>query len=429
MAIKDQVYWYTLLPEPKGQVLANDISVDVAIVGGGMAGLMAAQEAKKLGASVAVLEGQYCGAGASGKSSGFITPDSELELSTLIAGYGPSCAKELWDFVVSGCEGIRKNIIDYELACDYIVQDSLFIANTEKGKEKVRHEYEARKQLEYEAALYKDSASLEPVIGSGKYYGGVRYPGTFGINSYLYCQGLKKILENQGVAIYEQTPVAGLSGQTLRTASGKTVAAEKIIFCADRFLPDLDIVPEDIYQAQTFLSLSAPLSPAEQKKLFPGDQMMVWDTDLIYQYFRLTGEGRLLLGGASMLYTYLPKEKHMPERIINKLQSYLKEKFPWFKVEFEYLWPGLIGVSKDFLPVAGECRGRNNIYYVGGAAGLPWAAALGGYIVRRALGGPRTPFDGYFATPRRYPIGYTLQSFLGKPVTFAITHGITKYLK
>ena len=53
-----------------------------------MAGLTCAQFLREGGLSVALLEKGFCGAGASGKSSGFITPASELELSELIAHFG-----------------------------------------------------------------------------------------------------------------------------------------------------------------------------------------------------------------------------------------------------------------------------------------------------------------------------------------------------
>ena len=36
--------------------------------------------------------------------------------------------------------------------------------------------------------------------------------------------------------------------------------------------------------------------------------MMVWDSKLIYNYFRITGDNRLLLGGANMWHTYTRKE-------------------------------------------------------------------------------------------------------------------------
>jgi gamma-glutamylputrescine oxidase len=368
MTPKDQVYWYSLR-QPRPQGLKRDISVDLVVVGGGMAGLMCAQAGSERGLSTAVVEAQYCGFGASGKSSGFITPDSELELGDLITNYGPKCAKELWEFVLSGCEAIRKNIVDYSLDCDYQVQDSLFIANSKKGAEKVRHEYESRQQLNYESEFYS-AGQTGKAIGSSRYYGAVRYPGTFGMVSYLYCQELKDVLVHNGAQIYESTPVTSMRDHTLTTPGG-TITAKSIVFCADRFLPDLGVVPLDIYHAQTFLGLSRPLSEPDQHKLFPDKPLMVWDTDLIYQYFRLTGEGRLLLGGASLLYTYAKKEKHRPGIIIKKLQDYWREKFPELTIELEYLWPGLIGVSKDFLPLAGKHHQLPDVYYVGGAAGLP----------------------------------------------------------
>lgn len=427
MRPKNQVYWYTLRQSP-GQPLTEDVKTDVAVVGGGMAGLMCAQKVAAHGLSVIVVEAGFCGAGASGKSSGFITPDSELELNDLVAEYGPERAQELWEFVTSGCEAIRQNILELKLGCDYQVQDSLFIANTKGGWKKVTEEHAARQKLKYESILYS-KRRLPEVIGSTNYHGGVRYPGTFGIISYLYCQGLKEVLKKQGVRIYENTPVQQLDTKTINTVNGHAITAEHIVFCADHFLPSLGLVPKDVYHAQTFLALSPPLPLEDQKKVFPDQPLLVWDTNLIYQYFRFTGEGRLLLGGSSLVYTYLPKEVYAPQFIIHKLSQYLRDKFPNLKVDLEYLWSGLIGVSKDFLPVAGAHHELSDVYYIGGAAGLPWAAALGRYVADKIAKRSSTPFDQYFKTPRKYPIPYTVQNVLGKPITFALSHGVVKYLK
>jgi gamma-glutamylputrescine oxidase len=256
----------------------------------------------------------------------------------------------------------------------------------------------------------------------------VRYPGTFGIIAYLYCQGLKEVLVKQGVEVYERSPVTKWNDHTVWTDKYQ-VTAKNIVFCADHCLPWLGIAQPDVYHAQTFLGLSTPLTKEQQRQLFPTERLMVWDTDLIYQYFRLTGEGRLLLGGSSVLYTYLKTEKHSPQRVIRKLQKYIQTKFPGLNVELEYLWPGLIGVSKDFLPVAGQHKQWPHVYYVGGSAGLPWAAALGRHIAARLVAEKSSVLDQYFATPRHYPVGYSLQKILGKPLTFALSHGIRKYFK
>jgi gamma-glutamylputrescine oxidase len=422
---KQQVYWYTLL-QPHSIALDKNLQADLIIVGGGMAGLMAAGQALKRGLKTVVLESQFCGAGASGKSSGFITPDSELELSDLLSDYGPKCAKELWEFVTSGCEAIRRSIQELNISCGYQEQDSLFIANSKRGARKIKQEHNARQSLNYNSDFYTREA-LPSIIGSTGFYAGVSYSGTFGINSYLYCQQLKQRLQQQGVQIYEHSPALTFDKHTVHTPGG-SVTASKIFFCTDRFLPELGIVPKDIYHAQTFLSLSKPLTTEQIKEMFPKQSLMVWDTDLIYQYFRLTSENRLLLGGASLVYTYLKKEKQSPNLVIKKLNNYLASKFPQVKIELEYLWPGLIGVSKDFLPVAGQHQQWSHVYYAGGAAGLPWAAALGIYLVDKITTG-RNELDKYFITPRHYPVSYPVQKILGKRLTFALSHGITKYLK
>ncbi len=54
--------------------------------------------------------------------------------------------------------------------------------------------------------------------------------------------------------------------------------------------------------------------------------MMTWDTDLIYQYYRITGDNRLLLGGADLFYTYAAMEKMHPKRILKKLTKYLQSR-------------------------------------------------------------------------------------------------------
>ena len=66
----------------------------------------------------------------------------------------------------------------------------------------MKEEHDARKQLGYPSTLHE---SLIGIIGSTKYAGAVRYPETFGINSYLYCLGMRDKLRDAGVAIYEKT--------------------------------------------------------------------------------------------------------------------------------------------------------------------------------------------------------------------------------
>jgi glycine/D-amino acid oxidase-like deaminating enzyme len=88
--------------------------------------------------------------------------------------------------------------------------------------------------------------------------------------------------------------------------------------------------------------------------------------------------------------------------------------------------PGLIGISKDLQPIAGKSSRDPSIYYVSGATGLTWAAALGTYTVQHLLDG-RTDFDALFSPDRAFPLGNTVQRILGKRVTFALSNLLALY--
>ena len=109
----DEVLWY--INRPFCSPTKKSVKTDVLVIGGGMAGLSAAQSFIQKGLSVALIEKNYCGAGASGRSSGFITPDSEFSLHNFLEIYGPEQGKNLWEFALSGVENIRANIKKYSL--------------------------------------------------------------------------------------------------------------------------------------------------------------------------------------------------------------------------------------------------------------------------------------------------------------------------
>jgi len=420
------IFWYTLKEPAMAEKLQSDVSADVLIVGGGMAGLSCAQKLREVGLSVVLVEKDFCGAGASGKTSGFITPDSEIELSSLLRSYGPEKAKNIWEFVLSGVQVIRKNIEINNIECDYQVQDSLFIANSSVKTKYVEEEHSARETLGYTSSLY-DAKNLEQIIGTKHYKAAVRYPDTFGMNSYLYCQALRDIVVKAGVKVYEDTNVLRVNQDGVDTPFGK-VTANKVIVCGDRFIPDLGVLEKEIYHVQTFLGISKQLNETEIKKIFKESRMMVWDTDLVYNYFRVTGDNRILLGGGDVLYTYAHNPPYNTARFKRRLTTYFKKKFPNVAIELEYIWPGMLGVSKDLLPIMGADEKMENVWYVGAATGLPWAAALGTYAAERVING-RNEFDEIFSWKRNFIIGPRMQTLLTTPVTYAVSHGITKYIK
>jgi gamma-glutamylputrescine oxidase len=420
-----RIYWHEqrLLDARPLQPLAHETRTEVVVVGGGMAGLSCAQALNEQGRKVILLERETCGWGASGRSSGIITPDSEMELNDLVRAKGREGGKRLWDFAVSGVDAIRGNIEGHGIDCDMQVQDALFVASSRKGEAVIRKEHASRKDLGY-AVKHYDSQTIRSVLGTDGFLGGVRSAGTFGINSYLYCQAMRDVLLQSGVVIHEGSAVAEVGAGRVMT-NGCEVRADAVVLCLDRFLPEVGVLSKDVYHAQTFLAVSAPLTDAQVAAIFPEQRLMVWDTDLVYQYFRVIGGNRLLLGAATLLDTYARKERPVAPRVLRKMRAWLGSHFPQVAIDIEYFWPGLIGVSKDVLPLAGGDPAHPGLYLVSGAAGLPFAAALGRYAADK-LQSNRSDFEADFDPARRFPVGHFVQGLTGTPVAFALSHALVK---
>jgi gamma-glutamylputrescine oxidase len=422
---QDENFWY--LQRPDIQPLRIDRETEIVVIGGGMAGLTAAQAFAQKGKKVILLEAYFCGGGASGKSSGFITPNGEIGLSEFVRRYGAEGGLAIWNLLEKrGMEHIRKNILDYTIECDYIPEDSLEVASTEKDLTTILKEAEYLERFGFETRFTKKE-DIPLYLGTKRYFGGVTYGKNFGINAYKYCQAMKNVLIKQGVEIYEETPVLSLQDH-LVTSLHATVKAENIIVCADRFIPSLGKLTKEIYHVQNFLLASQALTDEEIHKIFPQNKLMVWDTELIYNFYRITGN-RLLLGGGSSWKVYNTNASYHSEFMYKKLTGYASDTFPDVKMQFEQLWPGLIGISKDIAPVVGQDKDIKSIYYIGAPAGLTVAAMLGNYSADHIIDGADTLKD-YFSPYRTFKVGGLLQSILGTKISFAFSHLYPqKYMK
>lgn len=229
---------------------------------------------------------------------------------------------------------IRKHAIE----CDLVRQDSLFVGKGRGGWDDIQEEADAREKLGYPYKLYHAN-ELPAVLGSSGYSGATRYSDTYGVNALRYAQGVKRVLKEHGVAIFESSEVIGLKDHTANTHLG-SVTADQIIFCADKLKPQVSKYAWNVYHAQTFLSISEPLANEDVEAMFPEEPFQCWDTDLTYTYFRLTGTRRLLVGGGSLWSTYA-KNDTTTEHIIEHVIHGLRDKFPCLKdIEFIQYWPG-----------------------------------------------------------------------------------------
>ena len=426
-----QNWWYTTLlgtTDPIQPPLAADVKANVVVVGAGMAGLSAALRLSESGHDIVLIDRNICGGSTTGKSAGFLTPDSELDLSEILRRFGVEGARHLWDVPMQGIGLITSTIRTHGIECDLQSQDSLFLANDRASAAGVREEVAARQQLGFPVIGYT-AAQVATVIGSDRYYGGVRYSGTYGIDALRYCQGVKRVLLDRGVRIFESTEAHTIDGHTVRTHGG-SVTADQIVVCADALLPSFCRYAGAISPVETFLTISAPLTDRDVKALFPGDALQCWDSDFDYSYWRLTGDQRLLLGGDSLFSTYVRSAVTSP-RVAGRVVRKFRKKFPALAgVEFLQYWPGLIDTTLDLFPTIIRDPQTPWVQFVLGCVGLPWAAFCGDFAGRHALDTDEQTdhiFFQYFRPDRRFLMPLWTERLLGKPIVFALNNAWAKY--
>ncbi len=428
-----QNWWYTTLLNTNSPIqppLRKDIEADVLIIGAGVAGIAAAYYYIDKGLKVVMLERNIFGGSSSGKCAGFLTPDSELELSQLIRRYGKEGAKDLWKVPTQGIEILKDAILSHQIDCDFQVQDSLFLGIGNSGWKDIQDEMKSRNELGFDQILY-DESEIKKVIGSEGYSGGVRYKNTYGINGLQYCQGMKKVLLEQGIQIYEATEVLSIQDHTAFTHLG-SVKANQIIFCADKLEHRLTPYADDVFHAQTFLSISEPLSDESVRSIFPQDKFQCWDSTLAYSYFRLTGANRLLLGGGSIATTYLRNNVNSPI-VIDEVIREFRNKFPQLEdLKFIQYWPGLIDSTRDLIPTVLKDEKSPWIHFVFGCVGLPWATFCGDFCARHAYDTNANNdhhYYKYFSKDRSFFVPIWLERIFGKPLVFSLNNAWAKYFQ
>jgi len=359
-----------------------------------------------------------------------LTPDSELELHQLVRRYGVKAAAEIWDAPCSGIDRIVSTINKHEIECGLLRQDSLFLGLGKGGKEAVAEELECRQSVGFTDQRTYDANQLAGILGAQEYTAGIRYGGTYGVNPLLCLQGLKDLLIENGMQIYESTEMERLEDHTAYTHAGR-VTADHIIIAVDKLSSSISPLAEETFHAQTFLSVTEPLTDRELRILFPsGEQMQCWDSKLVYSYFRLTGDNRLLLGGGSAITTFLKDAFNNP-RVIRRVIEDFRSHFPGLEgLSFIQFWPGQIDATRDLLPVIARPPEHPHIRFILGCVGIPWATFCGSFTARNVLGDADADYKkyfNYFSNHRHFAFPSGLGNVIGKPLLFSLSNSWAKF--
>jgi len=384
-------------PSPARPALKGSVDADICIIGAGYTGISAGLHLAEAGYKVVVLEQAKVGWGASGRNGGQIVHSYSRDIDVIEASYGKEVAEPLGRMMHEGAEIIRQRVAKYNIACD-LKNGGVYAA---LSKKKV-HGLVEQKQLwekwgNQHLTLIEDRAEMKKIVNTDRYHallvdqsGGHFHP----LNLTL---GEAAAVEQNGGTIYEDSPVKKIvrgPRPVVKTAEGE-VRAKFVIVACNAYIDELE--PELAGMSMpcgTQVIATEPLG-ALAKELLPSDYC-VEDTNFLLDYFRLSGDGRMIYGGGVI---YGARD---PAHVESIVRPKMVKTFPQLaKVKIDYGWTGNFLLTMSRLPEVGKLT--DNIYYSQGCSGHGVTFThLIGRLISEAIRGQAERFSAFERLPH-YP--------------------------
>jgi gamma-glutamylputrescine oxidase len=209
--------------------------------------------------------------------------------------------------------------------------------------------------------------------------------------------GLARAAIDAGVRVFEDSPVEAIEGgerPVARTALGM-VRARYLVLAGNAYLGNLvPSIRRKVMPVGTYMAATAPLGANRAKSLIPSDAA-VTDTKFVLDYYRLSGDHRLLFGGR-VSYTTLP-----PPNLQVAMRRSMRAVLPQTAdLEFEYVWGGNVAITVERTPHLGRLDAMGNIYFAHGFSGMGVAlTGIAGKVIAEAITGTAERFDVFTRLP------------------------------
>ncbi len=403
----DSYYAASANPAPECEELQGDIDTDVCVIGAGITGCATALNLAQKGYRVTVLEGGRIGWGASGRSGGQMIFGYACDMDKLRAMLGAGDARLLWDVAEEAVRYTKSLIQRFDIHCD--LKAGHLHAAVKPRHQRALHAWKTELEHEYgyQGLQLLDKAGLRSVLNSDAYLGGLLDPNSGHLHPLNYTLGLAAAAQQAGATIHEGSPATRIEygARTRVYTPGGTLRCEHLVFCGNAYLGDLEHRLRNKYMpVGTYILATEPLGRERALSLIPND-MAVADMNFVLDYFRLSGDYRLLYGGRVSYSTVAPLnlERAMRPRMLKV--------FPQLgDVRIEYTWGGFVAITVNRAPHFG--RLRDNVYFAQGFSGHGIAlAGMAGRLMADAIAGSAETFDVFARIPHMsFPGGRLLRT-------------------
>lgn len=365
--------WYAATRDatPERPSLAGRVVADVAVVGGGFAGLHTARLLAVRGLKVVLVERQRIGWSASGRNGGFVGPGFAQRSGVLIERLGEDHARRLYAQSQRGVEIVRASLKEMGRPDILMGRGRLSVSRTDQGPDFAERSRALARRL---GATFEpwETDRVRTLLATTRYFQGLHDATGFQVHPLNLALALAADAEHRGVQVHEATEARALERRgtewQLRTAMGE-VTARHVVLAGNADLGRIHRLGDAVLPVATYVAvtgkLGARLGEAIRWRGAIGDTRRAGD------YYRIVDEDRLLWGGR------ITTDTREPARLRAMMRSDILSVYPQLgDIAIEYAWPGIMGYALHKMPQVGEIE-----------PGLWACTAFGGHGVAQTAAG------------------------------------------
>ena len=349
--------WLDPLTLPQRPALNGDLTVDVAIVGGGFTGLWTAYYLKQLDPdrSVVVIERDHVGFGASGRNGGWAVGELAAGLETYAKRSSHDAAMRLYRAVFDSVDEIGRVTRAEGIACGYAkggtIRWARNAAQAKRQTEEVAHEHSLGFSEDDFRLLSADDARA--IGNAADVRSGIFFAHTAAVDPARLVVGLAEACERSGVVIVERTAAEAIDGHDVLTDRG-TITARHVVRAMEGYTRDLDGERRRLLPVYSRMIATEPLAADLWDEIGLADRPTFADDRYMVIYGQRTEDDRIAFGGRGIPYLFgsaIDPAGEVSDASHAKVEQALYELFPMLRgVELTHRWGGVFGIPRDWVP-------------------------------------------------------------------------------
>ncbi|WP_230989948.1 NAD(P)/FAD-dependent oxidoreductase [Rhodococcus oxybenzonivorans] len=354
---------------------------DIAVVGGGVGGMLTVLRLAEHGRDVTLLESDLCGWGASARNAGYLSSTVGSD-PRILAKYYAGRFHGLVRFADSAVHFTEDLMDHHSIDCDYeqtgILASAVTPSQLEAVKAGARILIDAG--IDSEIVDGRDMGVPDAFLG-GIYarIGGIMNPGKFAL-------GLRDAVLASAITTFEQSRVLDVKDTgdsvTLDTSSGR-VHANQVVLTNNAHAKELSITPR-------WLSTPVQVTAIETEQVAPSlldaagwtSRTPMVTRHMVMESYRTTPRGTIVVTTRKLKMSRGKITDRQPEQaIVADLIRAFRTRFPTLHdVQPAKAWAGWIGITPSVLPVAGYASPRVIYNSACNGHGLAQAPYLGSLV-------------------------------------------------